>query len=126
MTIKQFIEKAIAGGWNGLEWNENVRVEQPVKITSWVWADSKEGESNGIPLAWALLNPLAWQAVGKVEGWGSFYDTEGMPRNYDTQGWYPITKTGSGYDEQMWQAYMHRMIDALAEGKTLEQFLETL
>ena len=60
-----------------------------------------------------LLDPIAWQAVGKVEGWQQ--DTEER-----RQGIGLIVNKGRWYYE------MHRMIDALAEGKTIEQYLEML
>jgi len=82
MTIKDFINKAIEGGW------------MPD-------ADTPEIYYEGIRTN-ALLDPLAWQAVGKVEGW----------EDRDT--------------EPNWQNKMHQMIDALVEGKTLEEFIETL
>jgi hypothetical protein len=70
-----------------------------------------------------LLDPKWWQALGKTEGWGSFYDDEGMPRIYSTQGWYPDTKDfSSGQDEMMWQAYQHRLIDAIQQGRSIDEF----
>lgn len=49
-----------------------------------------------------LLDSLAWKAVGKVEGW-------------EANG-----------DRYAWLYFMHRMIDALADGKTISDFLATL
>jgi hypothetical protein len=70
-----------------------------------------------------LLDPDFWQALGKTEGWGSFYDDEGMPRIYSTQGWYPDTKDfSSGQDGMMWQAYQHRLIDAIQQGRSIDEF----
>lgn len=103
MTATQrFIEKALEGGWDDY-----------LRNCSWslsgteVWADN----GNGIPARYTslnemLLNPAAWQAVGKVEGWGDFLDqTDGMPA---------------------WKARMHWMIDALAEGKDIESYLSEI
>lgn len=55
-----------------------------------------------------LLNPKSFQAVGKVEGWEEHSHAYGM------------------VDMSGWHSNMHRMIDALAEGKTIEQYLESL
>ena len=66
------------------------------------------------------LDPLAWQAVGKVEGWsGRIIEYPKSARQGDRFG-YII--------EKMTQAdvNMHRMIDTLCEGRSIEQFLETL
>lgn len=63
----------------------------------------------GITVSNALfLEVEAWKAVGKVEGWNLGAHRVGAD----------ITPR--------WKKYMHRMIDALAEGKTIEQYLETL
>jgi len=97
MTIQQFIEKAIEGGWKNT---------------------SPEGSWDDI--YYILLQPDAWKAVGEVEGWGTDLWVGSMSR-----------LTGAGLDTHKWeipdwQYPMHRMVDALAEGKTIEQYLETL
>ena len=99
------IQKAVEGGWKNKE----------------VYLCNHEGIkmiNKGF-----LLDPLFWMALGKTEGWGSFYDDEGMPRIYSTQGWYPDTKDfSSGQDEMMWQAYQHRLIDAIQQGRSIDEF----
>jgi len=55
-----------------------------------------------------VLDPEVWQAVGKIENW----------KNNATK--YPWCA------REPWENKMHDMIDALAEGKTIEEFLETL
>lgn len=62
-----------------------------------------------LPIAEMVLDPLAWQAVGKVEGWEKI--------SYCRE----CEVADSGY-----KGRMHRMIDALAEGKTIEEFISTL
>ena len=91
MTIKQFIEKGIEGGYPQDLAHYEKYPDQCV----------------------VLLDPLAWQAVGKVEGWETKY-----------------FKCSPNCDNKIrsddWNYQMHRMIDALAEGKTIEEFIETL
>lgn len=58
-----------------------------------------------------LLDPASWKAVGKVEGWD---EVEMQDRH----------RAVNGKSEAV--NNMHRMIDALAEGKSIETFLETL
>lgn len=57
-----------------------------------------------------FLDPLLWQAVGKTEGWS---------------GWIAVS-----FDEKstldIWEYNMHRLTDALAEGKSIQEFLATL
>lgn len=47
----------------------------------------------------ALLDPKFWQAVGKVEGWGG---------------------------PEAWIYKMHEMIDALADGQSISEFVKGL
>ena len=120
MTIKQFIEKATEGGWNREDFEQF--------LLEWSLGDDNKlyiHNGNGIP-AWygketihsILLDPLAWQAVSKVVGW--------YPSNCkDCQ-----KENGCEYhlknEHPTWRYKMHRMIDALAEGKTIEEFIKTL
>lgn len=102
MTTKDFIEKAIEGGWKER------------------FGDSRWSGGNNETKVWnkeaILLNPLAWKAVGKVEGWTGTGTTDEADN-----------KMVFSYFEAMnWKTKMHRMIDALAEGKSIQQFLETL
>ena len=96
MTIKQFIEKAIEGGWD--ESSANSSDVKPL------WLREK-----------MFLDPDAWQAVGKVEGWhlGTFTKDE------------LITKDNCD-DRDRWKDKMLGMTQALIEGKTIEEFIETL
>lgn len=93
MTPKQFIEKAIEGGWKA----------RGVEIGGEDGWKSLESMMNFVQIEEILLDPLAWSAVGKVEGWSDDGLITGINRKY-----------------------MHRMVDALCAGKSIEQFLETL
>lgn len=95
MTIKSFIEKAIEGGY----W------EYPPALD-----DLLDGNFHKV-----LLDPEAWKAVGKVEGWKGETSFWGCLSCDDEALWMPT-----------WKYKWHRMIDALAGGETIEQYLETL
>lgn len=121
MTIKQFIEKAIEGGWNPSQEKMKVRSISDFGIYFQIPKKPEMGELL-VRTEAVLLDPLAWQAVGEVKGWKrdefegeikSFYGTENVQETIRIK-WSP------------WEYKMHRMIDALAEGKTIEKFLETL
>lgn len=101
MTIQSFIEKAIEGGWIPYSY------ETPVP-------------DNGAIQKAILLDPLAWKAVGKAEGWKGSCDVCGSRTALNCSG----SDGGGIMDTWLW--YMHRMIDALAEGKTIEEYLATL
>lgn len=99
MNQKTYIEKAIEGGWNyGRTGHDRITIAN---------GEAYFGLHGTVfylkNVSEILLDPRSWQAVGKVEGW------ERKHQGY----WEPKIE-------------MHRMIDALAEGKTIEEFLETL
>lgn len=117
MSIQKFIEKAIEGGYDApYSWEEQ----------SW------QGDHGKLK---AILDPLAWQAVGKVEGW----DKSVSESNCNVCG-EPMPEGETmfmfhGYSgdcpkppmkQQFWKQNMHRMIDHLAEGGTIESYLKTL
>lgn len=115
MTIQQFIEKAIEGGWYPKErhW-ENISLRtgdtKPRSLTKTVTASITSYQ--------ILLDPEAWKAVGKVEGKKiCICGTQGPLHTQQCP--CAAIKAHATYQ-------MHRMIDALAEGKTIEQYLLTL
>lgn len=117
MTIQQFIEKAIEGGWKAANKPYLDRSE-----TGWATVGFHEVSVN--VLMWhheILLDPEAWKAVGKMEGWDSQWEVStGLLNEY---GDVPMSE---GKIIDRWEYEMHRMIDALADGKSVEQYLETL
>ena len=86
MTTKEFIEKAIEGGWK-IDKIINPRGKHGVCCSCAVNQFEK-----------TILDPKAWEAVGKTEMYG------------------------------IWQTKdkMHMMIDALIEGKSIEEYIATL
>ena len=115
MTIEQAIEKAIRGG-----------MELP-RGTEYYTADSK--------MLLVINRRDFWQSLGKSEGWGDMCSqchngftfknqaTEGTGKppkgcQYDT--------TGCSQINAGWQYHWHRLIDHLAEGKSIEDYFKTL
>lgn len=109
MTIQTAIEKSIEGGWMKgyflFEYHDtvfvlrpiHVEIETPIDLLSEVVIAPYE----------PLLDPKFWQALGKTMGWSIMQMAADGTPVYDTSEW-------------------HAMIDALAEGKTIEEYFETL
>jgi len=109
-NIRKFIEKAIEGGWK-----KGWRFDHCDSV--FVYMQKIDATCKQPIVSWMLervfLDPFAWQAVGKVEGWEK---ADGVGGKYAD----PIEKI------PYWKHNMHRMMDALAEGKSLEEFIKTL
>ena len=131
MTIQEAITKAVEGGWNaGTNWLA-ARSASPLPIIDVECQDNMqivrlvhENYGNGgskyttMGLQVALLDPLFWQALGKSIGWNIQEKQYSDPKN----------PTGHTRDYLIsgWQYQMHRLIDHLAEGKSIESFFESL
>ncbi len=106
MKIKEFIEKAIEGGWSRYDTITDI-------VCSTIRFDDGTSSTDLFKI---LLDPKAWEAVGKVEAptgkvaWSEHIEDYGF-QSVAVPGWF---------------YQMHLMIDALAEGKSLEEFIETL
>jgi hypothetical protein len=96
MEIKDFIKKAIAGGWRS-----DFKPSFLMSTNDFVAHFEKHKEK-------VLLDPLAWQAVGKVEGWGTPHAVNANMLHLE------------------WRDCMYQMIGALIAGKTIEEYLKTL
>lgn len=104
MTATQkFIEDAIAGGWK----------EDCKGWYFWANKVTHTGTTGFNEQSFTfheiLLDPLAWQAVGKTRGWEEF--VEGM----DMEGDY--------IQMPAWRSNWHHFISYLADGKTIEEAL---
>lgn len=95
--VQAFVEKAIEGGWRGLEWTLSIRTSDNM-----VWGESNLGEMHGRNASEVILDPAAWRAVGKVEGWRSLDD-----ENWQDTRWEQI--------QPEWQVNMHRFLYVLIE-----------
>jgi hypothetical protein len=101
--IQQFIEKALAGGWRP-EAREFSIIGFYERHFAYQLQSVLPGRSSAIQMMAyeaVLLNPKVWQAVGKVEQW---YEGRYGPE---------------------WLHHMRTMIDALAEGHTLEAYIQS-
>jgi hypothetical protein len=128
MTPETYIEKAIQGGFK-VENEKHCVYDFDLHY----WNEVIEK---------IILDPQSWQAVGKVEGWDSKSKeykncinqeckvAKGcFKEKYNTNFCYEcgqklveVREVIYGYEKD----YMHHMIDALVEGKTIEEFLKNL
>lgn len=115
---KVFIEKAIEGGWNPTEEKEWIIKDSEEDGTLHCYFYSGEYPDEGCgaySYSEILLDPLAWEAVGKVDGWKKEpYLCEGCRTigvgTSNHMAACPIKNRKSDY-----LTYMHRFIDALCE-----------
>lgn len=110
MTITQFIERAIEGGYEPGKFRE--RIHLPTRRLPNRRATTTT-TSASITLHEILLDPLAWKAVGKVEGWKE------CPADLHPELCGITHTTGAEWK-------MREMVHSLWRGKTIEQYLETL
>jgi len=103
-SIQQFIEKAIIGGWRSevQEFSILGFYEHHFEYQQRGIATGRYSAIRMMVYEAVLLDPKAWQAVGKVERW------------YE------------GYYGPEWLHYMHKMIDALSVGQTLEAYVQSV
>lgn len=109
METKEFIEDAINGGWGvhiGKKWRISASYIEHMQ-TYW----GRGQWDKVMPISKALLDPLAWQAVGFTRMWE---DVEG----YDMEGNYS--------EMEGWKDNWHHFITHLADGKTIEEALLAL
>lgn len=107
MTITEFITKAIEGGWRP----PNTAHVYGADAMDGVWVtDDRDTvfQLEDIYLVHeVLLDPKFWQALGKTKGWA--VNTNRI------QDW-----------DHEWLYRWHCMIDALADERTIEEYLATL
>nr|AKH47987.1 hypothetical protein [uncultured marine virus] len=131
MTIKKFVESAIEGGWSNYD-----NVEQIICNTVIVSRNEIESE---IDLNETLLDPKAWEAVGKVEGWDDETISFKVPKKTYTRvgrkGVIEVTRKAHTVtrkrnqrwkDLEVWKNKMNGLSPALIEGKDIVDYIETL
>ena len=87
-------------------------------VPSWIKESTTEhwfgfSQNQTMSISQTILDPQFWQCLGKSRGWEkriTFYNSfiDGKENN------------------DQWRLEMHRFIDALAEGRTIESFFESL
>ena len=103
-SIQHFIEKALAGGWRpeAREFRITGFYEHHFEYQLWSSVAGRPSSIRMMVYETVLLDPKVWQAVGKVERW------------YE------------GYYGPEWLHHMHKMIDALVEGHTLDAYIHSV
>jgi hypothetical protein len=103
-SIQCFIEKAIAGGWRPDDRDFSITrfFERHFEYQLRNIGAGRSSAVRFMVYETVLLDPKVWQAVGKVERW------------YE------------GYYGPEWLHHMHKMIDALAAGHTLEAYVQSV
>lgn len=102
--VQRFIEDTIGGGWR--DWSQLNQDDVHIDANGIVWGGHQ------FPIEAILLDPKAWQAVGKTRGWKT--------------GFYQRGSEDCVFEMSPWHVRWHRVIDALASGKTFEQSLAAL
>lgn len=110
-ATQQFIEDAMLGDWSFPEDLHRVQNIAYLKTGVRLYASGFPDES-GIYVGYAevLLDPLAWQAVGETRGWNHAIGTADFIR--------PMS--------YRWMQEMHKFVDQLIVGKTIEEALEII
>lgn len=111
MTTKEFIEKAIEGGWEGTD-GLSLVIGSVDNCYGLVWDEEMYKTIHEI-----ILDPKAWEAVGKVE---EFKDNGTIDLDHH------IAYTHGLFNNNLHIIKMHQMIDHLVSGGTITSYLETL
>lgn len=111
-ATQQFIEDAIAGEYNGTPL---------VKRGSWcginTWKHALITNDDQLHLMAMLLDPLAWEAVGKTRGWEH-------QSSYCRAGYHKSCSYGTGCD--CFCKHLHRFIAYLVDGQKIDEALASL
>jgi hypothetical protein len=82
-----------------LEWHDDIKVDTGDPLDAYVWGIGPKGETgHALPLTRVLLDESFWRALGKAQGWR----------------------------RSEWREQWHRLIDELADGRSVEQFFRKL
>lgn len=109
MTIKTAIEKAIEGGWNS-KWFDIEVANHFVIFSMPVYGIPDQSVRASWMIERVLLDPSFWKSLCVM----------GVPET-DEQ-----SDERSANGTEQWKYLMHRMIDHLAEGGTIESYFESL
>lgn len=128
MTIQQAIEKAVEGGYH----RGQIGTSPIVEINCDFAITETKGERNHYGLAWVWLDPLFWQSLVTAMEWDR--DLEGLKCSCSEDIYYSYQfcpKCGKQMRKvevmtTYWKKEWHRFVDALAEGKSAEDFFKEL
>lgn len=133
MNIEEFITKAIEGGWK-YRGRDNIKIDvlgggensvlqrQPCTLMPRIIATFSDGYLMNVNVEVILLDPLAWQAVGKVKKWGEVCGECGTNRELEN---YPDCARHYCDWQLEYRYRMHRFIDALCDSQDLPTALLT-
>lgn len=123
MKIEHAIQKAVEGGWkDDLRYKTQYPEVKKGSGDVLIWyVDSVNHEWTFDRLSFQqiCLDPSFWQCLGKAMGWKE--DTYGVVS--ETHPGLLVSRT---YRLETWRDHWHRLIDTLAEGKTIESYFEEL
>lgn len=129
MTIKTFIEKAIKGGW---EFDYCVPYFDEVGNLC-IGRDIKNIDIEYvISIHEILLDPKAWEAVGKTEGWErkqKGWICVNCSRKWSKKYGCELCDNTAGeqnFEGENFKDKMHQMINSLIDGNSPEDFIKTL
>ena len=113
MTIQDTIKKAYGAGYQFPKHYGKILVEFKNEL--------EEGfmESYNIAMHEIFLDPDFWKCLGKAMGWDDYHYI-----GYDQKLGAMVADERIGVDE--WQFQWHKLIDHLAEGKSIESYFEEL
>lgn len=117
MTIKDFISKAIEGGYDIHEKLIHLgckRIDGYTITKDYVTVRTGSSTIRRFHFECFMLDPKAWEALGKVEGWNQEIF---LPLS-------PVHTLGEKRPE--WQFKMKWFVTHLIDGGTIESYLETL
>ena len=118
MTIQEAMNKATAGGYhiNGSDGIETYYEGASSAYSAWTRKDN--ASTFMVAVEETFLDPEFWRALGRALGWDHAIMTVHAVENGR-----PTLVTRAG---QHWVSHWHRFIDFLADGKTAEDFFESL
>lgn len=125
MTIKEFIEDAVQGGYIAPDVYTKLMSYPKDGFTAKQAVDYGQ-EMESLIINSIIFDPEAWKAVGKVKGRkvGGYPYVDEIVNNHRTG--FVAPYEGVDWYGEYWQYAMHLMIDALIKGKSLEEYIATL
>lgn len=130
MTIKQFIEAAIEGGWRK-DKNPILEIFPDPNLGPILLVRLQEQNYHiQMEIFELLLDPKAWEAVGKVKGWTerSLYEKHSILNrdNMNKKSVFEEFMNDCAQGNFSAKDRMREMFDQLWKGKSIEEYIVTL